>query len=493
MNWDTLFRPRSIAVVGASTKKGLNINVFFPALVDAKFQGSLYPVNRHADEVMGYRAYRSVLDIPGTVDYAIIAVPRDQVLGVVRDCITKQAAAAHIFTSGFGETHTSEGRRLNQELKQLAAGQIRIIGPNCMGIYCPGARMAYIPGQSMLTGEVGFISQSGGHNSLFIETATSQGLYFSKAISIGNSVDLGINDFLEYMGGDDETRIIGVYVEGAAEGQGRRFFELVKKITATKPVMIMKAGRGESGVRAAASHTGSLAGTYRLWQGMAKQANAIMVNDYTEMVDFIWAYRCLEQVSGLRAAVVSGGGGNSVWCGDTLSSLGFSLPALSPEVQKKMLETTDAVGTIAQNPIDPNMSAFDPEVHCRVFEILADQPDIDILINIGILDFVYRMFIQPGLISRTEVIQDAVNRLAAIRERVRKPFLAVYAHVSENAELSAIANEIRYETRKQAVACYSSLERMARAVHRLYHYYRRREQAAGARTGKAGRRHNPLD
>jgi acyl-CoA synthetase (NDP forming) len=484
IDWDALFRPRSIAVVGASTKKGLTINVFFPALVEAKFQGPLYPVNRHAAEVMGYPAYRSLLDIPQPVDYAIIAVPREHLLAVVRDCITKKVAAAHIFTSGFGETRTPEGRRLNAELKQLVTGRIRIIGPNCMGIYHPGARMAYLPGQSMEVGDIGFISQSGGHNSLLIETATSQGLYFSKAISIGNSIDLGINDFLEYLGQDDETGVIGVYAEGVAEGQGRRFFELLENITPRKPVMIMKAGRGESGVRAAASHTGSMAGTYALWEGMAKQANAIMVDDYTEMVDFIWAYRCLAQVPGLRAAVVSGGGGNSVWCGDTLSSMGFSLPALSPEVQKKMLETTDAVGTIAQNPVDPNMSAFDPEVHCRVFEILAEQPDIDVLVNIGIMDFLYQLFIKPGVISRTEVIQNAVSSLAMIRRKVRKPFVAVSAHVSENAELTAINNEIRYQARKEGVPCYSSLERMAKAVYRLYHYYRRRERAAGVQSGR---------
>ncbi|UCF89776.1 MAG: CoA-binding protein, partial [Desulfobacterales bacterium] len=200
INWNKLFQPRSITVVGASTKTGLNINLFFAALVAAKFQGHLYAVNRHADEVMGYPAYRSLRDIPGPVDYAVIAVPRDNVLAVIKDCIVKKVAVAHIFTSGFGETHTPEGQKLNEELKHLAAGRIRIIGPNCMGTYCPKARMAYTPGQSMNVGDIGFISQSGGHNSLFIETATSQGLYFSKAISIGNSLDLGINDFLEYLG-----------------------------------------------------------------------------------------------------------------------------------------------------------------------------------------------------------------------------------------------------------------------------------------------------
>jgi len=151
-----------------------------------------------------------------------------------------------------------------------------------------------LPQQTTRAGNIGFISQSGGHNSLFIETATSQGLYFSKAVSVGNALDLGTNDFLEYLGDDPDTQIIGIYVEGMTDGQGRRFFELVDKISSQKPVMLMKAGRGEAGTRAAASHTGSMAGSYALWESMAKQTNAVMVNDYTEMADFIWAYKCVE-------------------------------------------------------------------------------------------------------------------------------------------------------------------------------------------------------
>jgi acyl-CoA synthetase (NDP forming) len=477
MDWEKLFQPRSIAVIGASTKTGLTINNFFSSLVKAQFPGILYPVNHHADEVMGYPAFRSLRDIPGPVDYAVIAVPRDSVIESIKDCISKKVAAVHIFTSGFGETNTSEGRKLNQELKNLISGKLRVIGPNCMGIYCPGSRMVYLAEQSLMAGDIGFISQSGGHASLFIETATSQGLYFSKSISLGNALDLGINDFLEHFGEDSEIQIIGVYVEGMQEGQGRRFLELVRKISPKKPVMIMKAGRDESGARAAASHTGSMAGSYSIWENMARQANAVIVNDYTEMADFIWAYKCLDQVPGLRAGVVSGGGGNSVWCGDIFSSLGLTLPPLTPQTQNKLLELTDLVGTIAQNPVDPNMSALDPEVHARVFEMLDAQPDIDILINIAVFDFWYNMVITKKLFTREQVIEEMEQRLEMIRQRVKKPFVTVAFHVSENADMTAILNQMRHKVRKQGVPCYTSLERMAAAVCRLYDYYRRRDGA----------------
>jgi acyl-CoA synthetase (NDP forming) len=469
MNWECLFSPRSIAVVGASNKEKVNIN-FFSALVKAKFNGNLYPVNRHAKEVMGYTAYPSVRDIPGPVDYVIIAVPRDYILPVLEDCIFKGVPVAQLFTAGFDETHTPEGKALNTKLKELVSGRIRIIGPNCVGIYCPGSRMAYLDEQTMTAGDVGFVSQSGGHNSLFVETATSQGIYFSKAVSVGNALDLGVNDFLEYLGSDPETRTIGVYVEGMTDGQGRKFFELAKKISAEKPIMLMKAGRGEAGTRAAASHTGSLAGSFALWENMAKQANVVMVNDYTEMADFIWAYRFAGRLTGLRAAVVCGGGGNSVWCGDTLSSQGLTLPPLSRETREKILALTDIVGTFAQNPIDPNFSLFDPEIHYKLLDILDAQPDIDLLVNVGVFDFVYNMMITSGLSTPEAFIQDQVNRLGEIRKRVKKPFVAVNFHVSENADMTALLNQMRKEARKHGVPSFSSMERMTRAICRLHAY-----------------------
>jgi acyl-CoA synthetase (NDP forming) len=482
MNWDKLFNPRSIAVIGASTKEGLNINMFFSSLAHAKFPGNLYPVNRHAEQVLGYPAFRSVRDIPGPVDYAIIAVPRNTIIDVVKDCIAKQVPVAHIFTAGFQETATPEGQRLNRELKELISGRIRLIGPNCVGIYCPRAHVAYLPQQSLVPGDIGFVSQSGGHNSLFVETATTQGLHFSKAISVGNAMDLGINDFLEYLGQDPDTGIIGVYVEGMRDEQGRDFFRLARSISPEKPVMLMKAGRGESGVRAAASHTGSMAGTYSLWEHMAAQANAVMVDDYTEMADFIWAYKCIENLPSLRSGVVCGGGGNSVWCGDTLSSLGLTLPALSLETQRQILQLTAAVGTIPQNPVDPNFSMFDPEAHYGVLTTLDVQPDIDVLINVAVFDFLYHHTVGSGLFTREEVVEDYVRRLATIRRRVRKPFLAVAFHVSENGDMTALLNQVRQEARKKGVPCYSSFQRMAVALKRLYAYYRRRNAGREAET-----------
>jgi acyl-CoA synthetase (NDP forming) len=474
MNLESLFHPRSIAVVGASSKETLNINVFFPALVNAKFKGQLYPVNRNADEVLGYPAYPSVRDIPGPVDYVIIAIPRDQVISVLEDCIHKKVSVAHIFTAGFDETHTPEGKKLNQELCERISGRIRVIGPNCVGVYCPASHMAYLPQQTTQAGNIGFISQSGGHNSLFIETATSQGLYFSKAVSVGNALDLGINDFLEYLGDDPDTQIIGIYVEGMTKGQGRRFFELVDKISPQKPVMLMKAGRGEAGTRAAASHTGSMAGSYSLWESIAKQTNAVMVDDYTEMADFIWTYKCVGHLSGLRAAVVCGGGGNSVWCGDTLSSLGLILPTLSPQTQKQILALTDTVGTFAPNPIDPNFSMFDPEVQYRVLEILDAQEDIDLLIIVGVFDFMYHTVISSGFATPEAFIHDQLKRLRETRRRVKKPLIYVSFHVSEHAEMTAILNHVRREVRNLGVPCYSSMERMTHAVRRLYTYFQRR-------------------
>ncbi len=475
INWEKLFKPRSIAVVGASTKKGLNINMFFTSLVGAKFPGRLYPVNSKAREVEGYPAYPSVKDIPDPVDYVIIAVPRDHVMQVIRDCIAKEVPVAHIFTAGFGETTTPEGEKLNRELRELIAGRIRLIGPNCVGVYCPGSHIAYIPSQPIIAGDIGFVSQSGGHNSLFVQAATSQGLYFSKAVSVGNSMDLGVNDFLEYLGEDPDTGIIGVYVEGMREGQGRRFLDLVRTISPKKPVMLMKAGRGEAGARAAAGHTGSIAGTYSLWEYVAVQANAVLVDDYTEMADFVWAYRNIPRLAGLRTGAVAGGGGNSVWSGDMLSSLGLTLPPLSPETQRKILSITDAVGTIARNPVDPNFSMFDPEAQYGVFTTLDAQPDIDFLVNVTVFDLFYHATVASGMLTAEQAAEEVVLRLATVRQRVNKPFVTVIIQVSENAEMTAIINRIKRKARSSGVPCYSDFRRMAGTMVRLYKYLQRRD------------------
>ena len=241
----------------------------------------------------------------------------------------------------------------------------------------------------------------------------------------------------------------------------------------------MKAGRGEAGARAAASHTGSMAGTYSLWEDMAVQANAVLVDDYTEMADFIWAYKYIDHLPGLRTGAVAGGGGNSVWSGDMLSTLGLKLPPLSAETQQKILSLTDTVGTIARNPVDPNFSMFDPEAQYGVFTILDAQPDIDLLVNVGVFDFLYHHTVGSGLLTAEQVIEDLVMRLATIRERVRKPFASVLFHVSENADMTAILNRVKQGARSKGVPCYSSLRRMSEAVRRLYGYLRRRNSDDG--------------
>ncbi|UCD58654.1 MAG: CoA-binding protein, partial [Candidatus Hydrogenedentota bacterium] len=283
---DRLFYPRGIAVIGASDSYARGSSMFLRCLVDLGYPGGLYPVNVSAgDVVMGLPAYKRVTDIPGPVDYAIIGVPAAITLEVVADCIQKGVPFAQFFTAGFRELQTEEGELLERELVELARGRIRLIGPNCMGVYCSESRVGFDSTHSTEVGDVAFISQSGGHAINLIRWAVERGLRLSKAISYGNACDLSSSDFLKYFADDEKTAMVGIYIEGA--GEGRLFFETLKEAARRKPVIIWKGGRTPAGTHTAVGHSGALAGSFDIWKAMIKQAGAVLVNDESEMIDLM--------------------------------------------------------------------------------------------------------------------------------------------------------------------------------------------------------------
>ena len=255
---DSVFHPRSVAVIGASSdSEKERKSGWIGRLLQFGFKGEIYPINPKVKEVLGFKAYPSVRDIPGTVDYVIIAVPRHLTPSSLKDCVSKEAKVVHIYTAGFSETGTPEGIHLQKELKgMLQAGRTRVIGPNCMGIYCPSGGISFDIRFPKEPGPVAFISQTGVGGRRLISLATGRGLRFSKAISYGNAIDLNANDFLEYAISDPETKVILLYLEGLTDG--RRFFHLLRGCR--KPVVLLKAGLSESGSGAVVSHTASLAG-----------------------------------------------------------------------------------------------------------------------------------------------------------------------------------------------------------------------------------------
>jgi acetate---CoA ligase (ADP-forming) len=320
---DRAFNPRSVAVVGDKMALGY---MWLKSLTS--FKGKVYSVQIDLNEVpgiteLGFDNFQSLQEIPGPVDYVIAAVPRAVAPRIVRDCIEKEVGALCFFTSGFAETNTDEGIRLQQEITDLARGAgLYIIGPNCVGISNP--RIGLRHSEAQVYGEegtVGFIAQSGTHASLFSIAGPQNGIRISKSVSYGNAVVLDSADFLEYLGADDETKIIGMYVEGVRDG--RRFFRCLREVASRKPVLIWKGGETEAGARAAASHTGALAESGAVWQALIKQCGAIKVDNLDEMIDTVKALLYIHPLNGVRIGLIAMSGGQSVAITDTFARAGL--------------------------------------------------------------------------------------------------------------------------------------------------------------------------
>lgn len=457
-----LFYPRGIAVIGASEDYGRGSSMFLYSLLALGYQGGLYPVNISAEDViLGLPAFKKVTDIPGPVDYAIIGVPAPATPGVVAECIEKGVPYVHFFTAGFGELQTDEGRRLETELVRLAEGKIRLIGPNCMGVYSPEARVGFDSAHPTETGPVAFISQSGGHAINFIRCATERGLRLSKAISYGNASDLSSSDFLEYFGEDEKTGMIGIYIEGVREK--RRFFETLKQVTRRKPVIIWKGGRTPAGTTAAVGHTGALAGSFAVWKAMTRQAGAILVDDYEEMIELMLGLEYLPHPKGLNTALVCTGGGNSVVASDQCHEAGLVLPPLKEEVQRELLTVLREAGTIRTNPVDASAHGIIPQNILKIVQIIDHDPNIHCILFAYQLYFLFRNIKRIG-ISLEDAFDHLVESLGTVRKSVKKPVAFALQRDSDVIEAEKFRLVLKQRLLQAGVCTFDSVRGASRTL-----------------------------
>ena len=345
-----VFSPRTVAVVGAprTLKPGL---VFLQALLDPGFKGDVFPVNPKADQILGLKAYPSVGAIPAQVDLAIVLVGIERLMDVIRDCAEAKVKAAIIFTSGFGETGDPEGLRREREMLAAAReGDLRLVGPNCMGVYCPESGLAFFPAMPATSGAFSFVSQSGSLGAFVTQMATLKGVHLRKLVSIGNESDLSSADFIDHLADDEKTKIIGAYLEGSRDG--RALFSALKKASLKKPVIVWKNGATKSGARAVASHTGSLAGSDEVWDAAFRQAGVIRVHSVEEMIDVANAFHYMPDATGGRLAIIAGPGGPAVAAADTLDRCELSLARLSKSSIEEMEKFVPSAGSSLRNPVD---------------------------------------------------------------------------------------------------------------------------------------------
>ncbi len=378
-----ILEPRSVAVVGVS-RSGKQGAVFLNGLKDPGFDGPVYVVNPSADEVLGVKAYPTIGDLPETPDLAVLTLPAEPAIRVVSQCAARGVPGAALFTAGFHELGTAEGRERGERLLAAAGGRTRLIGPNGMGVYNPRRGVAMFPGLPSRAGGLGLVSQSGSLTSFTVRAAASRGIGFSKAIAMGNQLDLNAADYFDFLAGDPETSMIGAYIEGVPDGPA--FRGALERAAAAKPVVIWKAGRVAGGAKAAQSHTGQLAGSYAVWQGMARQTGAVLVREMDELLDTLSLVATLGSIdrTARRIAVVTGPGGPAVSASDACEEAGLTLASFSDSTRAALRERVAAAGTSVRNPVDVGMViAGATEVFAGVLGPTMADPGVDAAVVIG--------------------------------------------------------------------------------------------------------------
>lgn len=343
--FDTIFHPRTVAVIGASDHDG-----FSQALMSTKLRDRLFLVNPKYTGLHGKKCYASILDIEDEVDYVIIAVPAPHVPAVLSECIARAVKTAHVFTAGFSETGLPERKALEEEVKRIARGRINLIGPNCMGVQCPGSGLAFIPDASTEPGPVGVISQSGTFAEQFLSIGKLRNLTFSKVVSYGNAVDLDCPDFLEYMAHDPETAVIALYMEGTRNGE--RLKRALAEAAQAKPIVALKGGVTPDGRRAASSHTGSLAGSPGIWKALFRQTGVVQVESFDELLDATLGLSCARLPAGKGTAIITNSGGFSVLETDLCVKAGLEVPRFTEETTSELRKMVPLAGTSIGNPLD---------------------------------------------------------------------------------------------------------------------------------------------
>ncbi|MCW4036842.1 MAG: CoA-binding protein [Candidatus Bathyarchaeota archaeon] len=377
---DKILMPKSVAVIGASTDPFKWGNMLLAAVQKGGFEGKLYPVNPRAEEILGLKCYPNVRDVPGDVDMALVVVPARVVPSVFEDIVAKGVKGAVVITSGFSETG-EEGRRAVEQIRETSAGRLRFIGPNCMGVTSsPGKLSALMIPFLHESGDVAFISQSGGYGLQLYLRASALGIGVGKFVSSGNESDLKGWEYLRYFGEDPETKLICMYIEGLKDG--RRWYEEARKITPHKSIVVIKVGVTEAGSKAAASHTGSIAGSDNVYEAAFRQAGVVRARDAGEMFDYIKGLLYCNLPEGPNVGVVSNSGGVAVETADRLIQNGMKVPAFSEEVQEEVLGVIPAFGN-PRNPVDLTAS-LDMNSFLNVPDIVLRQPEIHGMVTIGL-------------------------------------------------------------------------------------------------------------
>jgi acetyl coenzyme A synthetase (ADP forming)-like protein len=391
MDLEPFFKPKSVAVIGASREPRKFGHVIFKNFVESEFIGKTYPINPKAENILGSRAYHSLNEVPSELDLAVIAVPAPMVPSIIDECLAKNVKAAVIISGGFREIGEG-GEKLELDIKQKIKGSnLRVIGPNCIGVYDPSNHIdtLFLPTYRLRRpkpGPIAFISQSGAFGSAVLDWAASQDIGISKFISIGNKIDVDEVDLLNYLADDPLTKCITVYVESIE--RGREFLKTASRVTNSKPLIVLKGGTTTEGARAALSHTGSLAGSAKIYEGALEQAGAMQAQTVDELFDYarVLAYQPTPKDQ-KNIGIITNGGGFGVISTDEVSKLNLKLANFDPETLRKLREKLPDYA-IPHNPLDLVGDA-DVERYRLALNAVSSDPNVGIVLVIVLLQTSY--------------------------------------------------------------------------------------------------------
>ncbi len=460
---DQLFNPRAIAVIGESSK-GIGGPGFLLAHMKQGFKGKLYAINPKG-QVRDYETYPSLLDVPGPVDHVIIAVPAKIVPDIIKDCVAKGVKSAAMFTSGFREWEGEAGAAREAEIVEIAKkGGLRLIGPNCMGFYCPNNGLSYRADMPRVkNGKISIASQSGGVAMTPVFMAADKGIGFAKSISYGNECDFGAVDSLLYLAEDPDTHVICTYLEGTKDGNALR--NALRVAAKAKPVLVLKGGKTDSGTRAVLSHTGAMAGSNISWEAICRQTGALMVNTLEEMLDTAKLLLFSSVPRGRKIALISVSGGLGVMYTDLFSMSGFEVPRFSDEIRRDLRQWIDVPGTSIRNPLDMASAFFVLDNHKPMFRRLDQEENIDIITVVMAIEYMGVAGSKAAGVSSY-----ILNVLTKAFEDVKKPIIIVFPETIR----AKVRLDLERKITEAGYPVFPSVERCSRALNNVMELNRRR-------------------
>jgi acyl-CoA synthetase (NDP forming) len=464
-----LFEPRTVAVLGASTREVAIANTFIRRMKEFGYHGAIYPIHPTAREIEGYAAYPSLGQTPQPVDYAYVAIGAQRIPEVLGEA-NGRCRMAQVISSGFGEVE--EGKELQEQLvEQARRAGLRVLGPNCLGTYSPRGGLTFPDDAPKEVGTIGVVAQSGGLSTDIIKRGQWRGLRFSGLVTIGNSADVSPHELVGYYLHDPQTSAIGLYLEQIKHG--RAFFELLRSERAVKPVVILRGGRSKQGGLAAASHTGALAGDNRAWDALAEQTPVVLVATIDEFIDTLLALQNLRlrpEKPTTAVTLFGNGGGSSVLGTDIFAAAGLDVSPYAAEVRRRFDALGLPPGTSVANPIDTPVRTLqekDGWVAGEILDIVYDHAKPDaIAMHLNLAAFVGRGTVDPidnllAVIART------------LEARPNAAHFALALRTDGSPELDDRRRNCREKARACGVPVFDEIPPMAKALANVGHLERR--------------------